>query len=50
MNEYRRDFDEFKYMLFLIKDDELFEKYNKIWKKVRNSIKKGFGSEPVCNK
>ena len=26
--------------LFLIKDDELLEKYNEIWKKVKNSIKK----------
>ena len=46
---YRRDFGETKYMSFLIKDDELLEKYNKIWKKVSNSIKKGFDSEPVYN-
>ena len=26
-------------MLFLIKDDKLIEKYNKIWTKVSNSIK-----------
>ena len=35
---------------FLIKDDELLEKYNEIWEKVRNNIKKEFGSEPVYNK
>ena len=33
MGAYRRDFDETKYMTFLIKDDELLEKYNEIWKK-----------------
>ena len=26
--------------LFLIKADELLEKYNEIWKKVKNSLKK----------
>ena len=36
-------------MSFLIKDDELLEKYNEIWKKVSNSIKKEFYSEPVYN-
>ena len=30
-----------------LKDNELLEKYDKIWHKVRNSIKKGFDSEPV---
>ena len=28
MSAYSRDFDETKYMSFLIKDDELLEKYN----------------------
>ena len=37
-------------MSFLIKDDELSEKYNEIWKKVRNIIKKESDSEPVYNK
>ena len=27
-------------MSFLIKDDELLEKYNEIWEKVKNIIKK----------
>ena len=31
MNAYRNKFDEIKYMSFLIKDDELLERYNKIW-------------------
>ena len=47
MNACRRDFDETKYMSFLIKDDELLEKYNGIWEKVENSIKNEFNSEPV---
>ena len=34
-------------MSFLIKDDELSEKYNEIWEKVKNNIKKEFDSEPV---
>ena len=33
MTAYRKDFDETKYMSFLIKNDELLEKYNKIWEK-----------------
>ena len=49
MSAYRRDFDETKYMSFLIKNDELLEKYNEIWEKVKNSIKKEFDSEPVYN-
>ena len=28
--------------LFLIKDDELLEKHNEIWEKVKNSLKKEF--------
>ena len=42
MSACRRDFDETKYMSFLIKDDELLEKYNETCEKVKNSIKKGF--------
>ena len=34
-------------MSFLIKDDELLEKCNEIWEKLKNSIKKEFDSEPV---
>ena len=49
MSAYRRDFDETKYMSFLIKDDELLEKYNEIWEKVKNSIKEEFDSKPVYN-
>ena len=36
-------------MSFLIKDDELLEKYDEIWEKVKTSIKKEFDSEPVYN-
>ena len=31
---YRRNFDESKYMSFLIKDNELLENYNEVWDKV----------------
>ena len=33
----------------MIKDDKLLEKYNRIWDKVKNSMKKDFDSEPVYN-
>ena len=36
-------------MSFLIKGGRLLEKHNKIWEKVKNSIKKEFHSEPVYN-
>ena len=49
MNAYRRDFDETKYMSFLIKNEEFLEKYNDIWDIVSKVIKKGSDSEPVCN-
>ena len=49
MSAYRRDFNETKYMSFLIKDDELLEKYNKIWEKVKNIISKEFDRKPVYN-
>ena len=49
MSAYRKDFDESKYISFLIKDDELLEKYNEIWEKVKNNLKKEFDSEPVYN-
>ena len=48
MRAYRRDFDETKYMSFLIKHDELLQKYDEIWEKVKNSIKKT-DNEPACN-
>ena len=47
MTAYRKDFDEIKYMSFLIKDDELLKKYNTIWKKVKNTIDKEFDSDTV---
>ena len=47
MSAQRKDFDETKYISFLIKDDEFLEKYNEIWEKV--SLKKESDSEPVYN-
>ena len=40
MSAHRKYFGKTKYMSFLIKDDELLEKYNEIWEKVKNIIKK----------
>ena len=51
MSACRRDFDETKYVFF-IEVVELLKKYNEIWEKVSNSIKKDFDkvhSEPVYN-
>ena len=39
-----------KWIYFLLKDNELFEKYNTIWDKVRAVMKKQFNSEPVYAK
>ena len=47
MRANKTDFDETKFMSFLIKDDELSEKYNEIWEKFKNNIKKEFDSEPM---
>ena len=40
MSAYRRDFDKTKCMSFFIKYENFLEKYNKVWDKVSNSIKK----------
>ena len=42
---YKKGFKKTKYIPFLIKNDKLLEKYNRIWGKVSNNIKKGFDSE-----
>ena len=39
-----------KWRHFLIEDGELLEKYNDIWNKVSNSVKKKFDSKPIYNK
>ena len=49
MSANRRDFDKTKYMSFLMIEYELLEKFNEIWEKVKNSIKKKFDSELVYN-
>ena len=48
---YVKSYDgEIKWMYFLIKDDNLLEKYNTIWGKVSGDVKKEFNSQPVYNK
>ena len=49
MSAYRKDFDETKCMSFMIKDDELLEKYTEILGKFKHVIKKEFDKEPVYN-
>ena len=50
MSAYSRDFHKTKCMSFMIQDENLIRKYNEIWKKVSNIIKKEFNSKPVYNK
>ena len=50
MTGYRKDFDETKFISFLIKNDELLEKYYEIWEKKKRILKKEFDCEPVFNK
>ena len=50
MIAYRRDFGNTKCISFLIKDKNLLEKYNEIWKNVSSIIKKEFDNKPVYNK
>ena len=40
MTAYRKDSDETKYASYLVKDDELLEKNNEIWEKVKITSKK----------
>ena len=49
MSADRNKFDESKYLSFSITDDELWEKYDEIWEKIKNSLKKELDSEPVYN-
>ena len=50
MSACKRDFNETRYFFFfLIKEEQLLEKHYEICKKVSNSIKKRFDSEPAYN-
>ena len=50
MSIHKRYFDKTRCLYFLIKNEKLLEKYNEIWEKVSNIIKKEFNTEPVHNK
>ena len=52
MTPSRKNSDEtkYKYVSFYIKDEQLIEKYNEVWEKVKNSLKKEFDIEPAYNK
>ena len=48
MSAYKKGFDDTKYISFLIKDDELFKKFN-VWKNANNTIDKEFDIDLACN-
>ena len=47
MSSYRKEFDKTKNVSFLMNVDKLLEKYNEIWWKVKNCLKKKIDSGPV---
>ena len=48
---YVKSYDgETKWINFFIKDDNLLKRYNDIWNKASNSIKKELDCKPVYNK
>ena len=50
MNGYTKYFDNNnKNMNLLVNDKKSLKKYNEIWDKINNLLKKGFDSEPVYN-
>ena len=48
MSAYKKGFDDTKYISFLIKDDELFKKFND-WKNANNTIDKEFDIDLAYN-
>ena len=48
MNGYVKDFNH-KSVNLLVHNKELLKKYNEIWDKISNLLKKGFDSKPVYN-
>ena len=46
---YSIDYDKTKSMYFSINDENVVDKYNEIWQKVRNIIKKEFNRELIYN-
>ena len=49
MNGYVKYFNDEKCMNLLVPDKELLKRYNEIWYKISNLLKKGFDSETVYN-
>ena len=50
MSTYKRYFEKTKCMYLVIKDENFFDKYMKVWKKFSHIIKNKFNSELVYNK
>ena len=44
MSGYAKNFNEIKYILFLIEDEKLLKAYNKVWNKISNLTQKEFDS------
>ena len=50
VNVYAKYFDENnKWMNLIVKDEEILEKYNKRWSKIKSFFKREFGNETVYN-
>ena len=50
MNAYVKYFDKnSKYMILLVIDEEILEKYNKMWNEIKSLFHKKFDNEPVYN-
>ena len=49
MNGYVKYFNHNKSVNLLVHNKELLKKYNEIWDKISNLLKKGFDSKPVYN-
>ena len=50
VNVYAKYFDENnKWMNLIVKDEEILEKYNKRWSKIKSFFKREFDNEPVYN-
>ena len=50
MRIHKRYFEKTKCMYFMIKDENNFNEYMKIWEKVSNIMKNKFNSEFICHK
>ena len=50
MSIYKKHFDKTKCLYFMIKEENVFDKYMEIWEKVRTITHKKINSELIYNK